>query len=303
MSGLNVTYLDMARVGSGIAYPLIEENVKHAPELNVIPASPLAGDTMTLTVRTDLPTVAFRKYNEGVARSKSKFATRVFQAMPFSHQIGVDKQLADMQVDRGRFLQSHSSAVIEAKMRLISEQFYYGVNADAKGFPGLIAQVPDDATHTVDATGAAAKSSVWLLGLGPEKIEFLLPNGQTGTLQPDWPIETMYDNDGNPYQAYTNWLNGGIGLRVANQNCAIRIKNIGTAAGKTLTDALLYKALELADELKFMPTHIFMRARSLEQLRASRTPTNAKGDPVPLPTEWNGIPIVRTQGLSLNEAI
>ncbi len=300
---LNVTYLDMARVGSGFAYPLIEESMQHAPELNTVPASPMNGDTMTLTVRTDLPTVAFRKYNEGTARSKSKFETRVFQAMPLSHQIGVDKELADNQVDRGRFLQSHAAAVMEAKLRLISSQFYYGVNADANGFPGLIAQTNSGATHVVDATGSSAKSSVWLLGLGPEKIEFLLPNGRTATLEPDWKVETIEDADGDPYQAYVNWLNGSIGLRVANKNSAVRIKNLGTAAGKTLTDALLYQALELADELKFMPTHIFMRGRSLEQLRASRTATNAKGDPVPMPTDWNGIPIIRTQGLSLDESI
>jgi hypothetical protein len=298
----NVTYLDMARVGSGIAYPLIEENVQHAPELTVVPASPMIGDSMTLAVRTDLPTVAFRRYNEGTARSKSKFATRVFQAMPLAHQIAVDKEMADNQVDRGRFLQSHASGVMEAKLRLISHQFYYGTGEKAdKGFPGLIAQVPDDARHTVDATGAAVKTSVWLLGLGPEKVEFLLPGGRTANLQGDWPVETVYDDDGNPFQAYTNWLNGSIGMRVANRNCAIRIKNIGIADGKTLNDSLLYKAMELADELKFTPTHIFMRGRSLEQLRSSRTPHNDKGDPVPLPTTWEGIPIIRTQGISLDE--
>ena len=298
---LTVNYLDMARVGSGIAYPLIEENVQYAPELQVVPASPMVGDTMTLTVRTDLPTVSFRKYNSGVARSKSKFETRVFQAMPLSHQIGVDKELADNQVDRGRFLQTHASGVMEAKFRLISSQFYYGLTADANGFPGLIAQTIGEATHVVDAGGSTAKSSVWLLGLGPEKIEFLLPNGRTATLQPDWPVETVYDSDSNPYQAYTNWLNGSIGMRVANKNCAIRIKKLGTDTGKGLTDALLYEALALADDLKFQPTHIFLRGRSLEQLRKSRTATNAKGDPAPLPTTFEGIPFVRTHGITLAE--
>jgi hypothetical protein len=296
-----VNYLDMAKIGSGFAYPIIEENVKHAPELEVIPAAPMIGDSMTLTVRTDLPDVRFRKYNEGVARSKSKFETRIFQAMPISHQIAVDKELADNQVDRGRFLQNHASGVMESKMRLISSQFYYGTGADSKGFPGLIAQTLSGAAHTVDAGGSTAKTSVWLLGIGPERIEFLLPGGRTATLNPDWPVETVYDASGNPFQAYSNWLNGSIGLRVANKNTAIRIYDIGTDTGKGLTDALLYKALEKADDLKFMPTHIFMRGRSLEQLRASRVATNATGAPVPLPTTWEGIPIIRTAGITLAE--
>ncbi len=297
-----ISYLNMARVGSGGAEAIIEENMAHAPELNVLPSEPITGDSMNLTVRTDLPGVGFRSYNQGAARTKGKYETRIFQAMPLSHQVAVDKELADNQPDRDRYLKNHSSGVVESLFRLISAQTYYGTGHDPKGFPGLIAQYLNKPSNEVDATGSTAKTSVWLLEVGPEKAHFIVPGGRTLTMQAVWPVETLYDDAGNPFQAYTNWLNGSIGFRLANKNKAIRIKNIGTDEGKGLTDTLLYQAMEKADDLKMVPTHIFMNGRSLEQLRSSRTATNERGDPAPLSVTWEGIPIVRTQGIAKNEA-
>ena len=69
------TLLDIAKLDAGIGYPLIEEAVKLAPELALVPADTILGTTMELTVRSGLPTVRFRNANEGVARSKSSYET------------------------------------------------------------------------------------------------------------------------------------------------------------------------------------------------------------------------------------
>ena len=45
-----------------------------------------------------------------------------------------------------------------------------------------------------------------------------------------------------------------------------------------------------------------MNGRSREQLRNSRTATNANGTPAPLPTEWEGIPIIRTASITNDES-
>jgi len=50
------------------------------------------------------------------------------------------------------------------------------------------------------------------------------------------------------------------------------------------------------------PTHIFMNGRSREQVRSGRTATNPAGTPAPLPTEWEGIPIVRSASIVNSEA-
>jgi len=298
------TLLDIAKLDAGIGYPLIEEAVKLAPELMVVPADTILGTTMELTVRSGLPSVRFRNANEGVPRSKSTYETRTFQTHILDHQVAVDEQIVNGARDKGRLLENHASGAMEAAMQYIGSQFYYGTGNDTKGFPGLLAQCKSDAAHTVDAAGAASKTSVWFLRLGRECVEFLFGNGQTIRLNDTWDLETVYDDNGNPYKAYTNWMKGRIGMRLANKNCAVRIKNLEEAGTnkKTLNDSLLYSAYEKFTEFGFEPTHIFMNGRSREQLRNSRTATNASGTPAPLPTEWEGIPIIRTASIANDEA-
>lgn len=301
-----LTLLDIAKLNGGVGFNIIEENVLLAPELRVIPMETIAGTEMKLTVRTDLPTVGFRQLNKGTPRSKSKYEERIFQCADISHQVAVDKALVDKTLDKGRLLENHMSGAVEAAFRHVAKQWYYGVSNDAKGFPGLIAQMLADADHEVDATGAAAKSSVWFARIGRETLQFIGGNGSTITMAEEWKEETVYDSDNNPFQALVNWLNGAIGARLANKHSVVRIKNIGTANGKTLTDALMYQAYEkFTTNLGAEPTHIFMTPRSQEQLRASRTNTgsNEKGTPPTLPSDWNGIPIVKSSAISNNEAI
>jgi len=298
------TLLDIAKLDAGIGYPLIEEAVKLAPELMVVPADTILGTTMELTVRSGLPSVRFRNANEGVPRSKSTYETRTFQTHILDHQVAVDEQIVHGARDKGRLLENHASGAMEAAMQYIGSQFYYGTGNDTKGFPGLLAQCKSDAAHTVDAAGATSKTSVWFLRLGRECVEFLFGNGQTIRLNDTWDLETVYDDNGNPYKAYTNWMKGRIGMRLANKNCAVRIKNLEEAGTnkKTLNDSLLYSAYEKFTEFGFEPTHIFMNGRSREQLRNSRTATTSNGTPAPLPTEWEGIPIIRTASIANDEA-
>ncbi len=300
------TLLDIQKINAGVGFDIVEENVLNCPELRLIPADTLVGTEMELTVRTDLPTVGFRRINEGTPRSKSKYETRIFQCADLSHQVAVDQALAKKQKDPARFLTNHMSGAIEAAFRHCGKQFWYGVTNDAKGFPGVIAQMLADADHEVDAGGGAAKSSVFFVRLARETLQVLTGNGTALSMQEEWKEETVYDANGNPFQALTNWLNFAVGARLANKHSAVRIKNLGIAAGKTLTDDLMFDAYEkFTTALGAEPTHIFMTPRSQSQLRKSRTNTgsNEKGKPVPLPTDWEGIPIVKTSAISNAETI
>jgi hypothetical protein len=303
---MSLTLLDIAKLNSGVGFNIIEENILLAPELRLIPMETITGTEIRLTVRTDLPSVAFRRLNEGTPRSKSKYEERIFQCADLSHQVAVDKAIVDKAIDKGRVLENHMSGAVEAAFRHSAKQWYYGTSNDAKGFPGLIAQMLADSDHEVDATGASAKSSVWFVRIARETLQFIGGNGSTITMAEEWKDETVYDASGNPYQALTNWLNGAIGCRLANKHSVVRIKNLGTAAGKTLTDTLMYSAYEkFTTNLGAEPTHIFMTPRSQEQLRASRTNTgsNEKGNVPTLPSDWDGIPIVKSSAISNAETI
>ena len=298
------TLLDIKKLNDGVGFDLVEENVLLCPELRIIPAEVIAGAEMKLTVRTDLPTVGFRNLNEGMARSKSQYESRVFSCADISGQIAIDLGVYRRALDPLRLQQSEASGFMEAAFRHVAKQFWYGVSNDAKGFPGVIAQMLTDSAHVVDATGTTAKSSVYFVRIARDTVQFLFGNGTTIDLQPEWKEETVNDASGNPFQAMTNWLNGAVGARVANKNSIVRIKNIGTAEGKTLTDLHMYSGYEkFTTALGAEPTHIFMTPRSREQLRASRTATNERGVPAVLPTDWNGIPIVASSAISNAETI
>lgn len=298
------TLLDIKKLSDGVGFDLVEENVLLCPELRIIPAEVIAGAEMKLTVRTDLPTVGFRNLNEGMARSKSQYETRVFSCADISGQIAIDLGVYRRALDPLRLLQGEASGFMEAAFRHVAKQFWYGTTNDAKGFPGIIAQMLSDSAHEVDAAGTTAKSSVYFVRIARETCQFLFGNGTTIDLQPEWKEETVNDASGNPFQAMTNWLNGAVGARLANKNSVVRIKNIGTASGKTLTDALMFQAYEkFTTALGAEPTHIFLTPRSREQLRASRTATTTNGQPAPLPTDWNGIPLIASSAISNAETI
>jgi len=296
------TLLDLAKVEAGIDYDIVVETTRRAPELQLIPGRLSRGRTMTLTVRTELPSVAFRNVNEGVARSKATHEERVFQTYLIDQEIAIDKAAIREEIDPERYLVEHQMSHLEAAFRTVSRQTYYGTVNDPKGFPGLIAQY--DTANEVDATGSTAKSSAWMVHIGVGTCSYIFGDAAIPNLTP-WEDGKLYDADGNAYQGISCFLQGSIGFQLANRNAALRVKNLGTDTNKGLTDSLLHKGMEkFTERFELEPTHIFMNGRSQEQLRNSRSNTgsNVKGEEPPLPDDWYGIPIVRTFGISNAEA-
>jgi hypothetical protein len=117
----------------------------------------------------------------------------------------------------------------------------------------------------------------------------------------DWKEETVFLGEENArLLALTNQITGWVGIRLLNKNRAVRIKNIGTASGKVLTNAMMNSALNLCqDELGFTPTHIVGNGRSFEQLRLDNV-TALLPNP-PRVTDIAGIPVVRSINISKAE--
>lgn len=299
------TLLDQVKIDAGIGFDIVDETVSRLrPELKLLPADTMQGSAMTLSVLTALPTVAFRNLNEGTPGSKAKWETRIFQTGIIDQPVQCDRRSADTAKDYGRFLKAQTIPFLEAAMRAIASQFYYGITNDAKGFIGLIAQSnPSTATHVKDAGGSTGKTSAWLLDYGPGKLEWLWGNNQTLLMEDVWKEETLYDANGDAFPGLSNWIKGLPGIRLANKNVAIRIKNLGTDSGKGLSDAVLFDALKLATDLGISPNAILLNGRSHEQWRAGRTATTTTGAPAPLPRDFEGIPVYPTPAIINGETI
>lgn len=304
-----MTLLDLAKLnGADPVVGLIEESIALAPELATVPARTIGGTNYKTVLRTGLPTVSFRSLNQGIAASKSSFEERLVSCFIAGGRVEVDKAAADAHEDGPAALQAIEAAgVMEAALRKIGSQMFYGIASDSKGFPGLQAMV--DSTQTLTAGGSTAKTSAYAVRFGERAVQFVFGRNTPFELSP-WREETIRDSDGNPLPGYVADLSAWVGLQSVSRNCVARINNIGTDSGKGLTDALVAQMLSTWNGPE--PEALFVNRRSRFQLQISRSvtifsqagvkPGGGLSNVAPMPTESNGIPLVVTDQLGIAEA-
>jgi hypothetical protein len=315
----NLTMLDVAKLtGNDPVVGLIEENLKYTPEVGLLPFRTIRGTSYKTGVRIGLPTVAFRGANEGQTPSKSSFAQRLFECFIAGGQIEVDKAVADAHEDGVAALQAlEASGVMQAGLRTIGSQVFYGVTNDAKGFPGLKAATPFGGTTTngdaltVNAVGTTATtaSSVYAVKFGSKDVTLIGGNNKAWQLD-DFTVQQIVAANSGKMTAYVAGLTAWIGLQVGNENCVRRLANVTADSTKTCTDAKLASLIETFP-IGYTPDAIFMSRRSRSQLQASRTIVlQATGNTrtnqpniAPIPTEYDGIPIIATDSILNTDAI
>jgi len=298
------TLIDIAALDAGIGSPVVNEAIIQFEELKRFPIVRMKGTSIKLTVRDESPRSRFRDANEGTPRVAAKFKTRLFDTAFIDHQVAIDIAVLYSSEDVARTLEEESVPHMESVMANIARQIWYGKGInDPKGFVGLGEQYAADSMHEINLGQTEDTTSVWFVNLGPKRLQLVF--GEPALSQRDWRNETALDPKGNPYDALTSSITGRVGLKLENKHTAMRIKGIGnqelikgglndyTEGG--LSDRPLFTILKMFSEVNGVrPNAIFMNPRSLEQLRASRVPVNATGDPVPLPDRFAGIPIFET---------
>lgn len=314
-----LTLLDISKLnGNDRVVGLVEENLKFAPELSVFPMRIIKGINYTTGIRTALPTTGFRAGNEGQTPSQSTFKKTLIEAFIFGGQVEVDVAVADAHEDGASALQMiEADGVMQSAMQRLGRQIWDGVSVDSKGFPGVKAFLPAGGTTsagdalTINATGTTADtaSSVYAVCFGEKHAQLI--GGLNRAFQLDeFTKQQIVAANGGKLTAYVAGLNAWIGLQLAHENCARRIYNLTAEAGKGLTDSLLAQLLATFP-IGYRPDAIFMSRRSRTQLQISRTVVlqgNAKVRPdqptiAPIPTEYEGIPLIATDSILNTDAI
>lgn len=317
--------LDIAKLnGNDAVVGLIEENQTYAPELSVVPARTVKGTSYRTVSRDTYPGVGFRNANGGVTYTKSTFLNRLHECYIFSGNIRADVAVANAHEDGAdAFKAIEASGVMKQALIEIGQQFFYGVSADAKGFPGLQAFHGAFSTEltarsvtnlTLDAGGTTSDtgSSVYGVKFGEQGLQFIFGNGQ-GISMGEWFTQMVNDGTaGQDYLAYINTLNAWIGLQAANPYCVGRLKDATEDSGKGVTDARLAELLSKYP-VGYKPDAWFMSRRSAFQLQSSRSATSVtnaspKGrDGLDIfaaePTHACGIPIIVTDSITNTEAL
>lgn len=304
----SMTSLDVLKINnSEEIIGIIDECIQSVPEFNYFSASPVQRNSYQTLCVTGLPTVGFRSTGNMRTFDSATLGNKTVTLKYMDASWKVEEAVAQ-QSDWGKemAIAIQQKAHLKAALQAIAKQTWYGTAADAGGFNGLkgIIEAVTDAggnkTMIVDANGGESisdDSCVFAVRTGIDSIQYAW--GSEGKLDEGDVLEQLItgENGAKGYWAYAQKLGGWVGLQVTSKNAAGAIVNLSaTASKKGLDDDLIYELLS-----KFPagegPTALFMNRRSLFQLRASRTATNATGAPAPIPTEVEGIPIYVTDAI------
>lgn len=264
------------------------------------------------TKETTAPTNGFRQPNAGRANTGSQDTLVTLNLAILDATFDCDSAVANANPaskgGRAGYIQREARRSLRAALFGAESQIWYGTGLDSDGFVGLNANAPvqyNDSAMVVDATGTTVggASSVWLIrtnDMGTD-VEFIV--GQDGQIDigETTSIQKL-DGSSNPYVAYMTQMQMWAGLQVGSIYSVGRIVNLTAEAGKGLTDDLIFSLLEKFPASR-RPNLCVMNQQSQEQLRSSRTATNATGAPAPLPESVANIPILTTDSLLKTEAL
>lgn len=312
------TLLDIQKLnGNDESVGLIEENLRFAPEIERMPMRTISGTTYKTGIRTGLPATGFRSANDGFAPSKSTFVDRLIQAYIFGGAIEADKAVADAHEDGvGAWQMIEADGVARSAMINLGKQVFGGTVVDDKGFPGLKSATPfgekteqgDPLTVNAGGTSAGTASSVYAAVFGVRDV--MLVGGMSQAFQlGDFRIQNIA-KENKTMEAYVANLTSWIGMQVGNENSVRRIANLTQDADKGLNDERLAELLATFP-VGQVPSALLMSRRSRRQLQTSRTVVlqgqgrNRPNQPnvAPIPTEYEGIPIIATDSIPNDDAI
>lgn len=188
------------------------------------------------TMRTGLPTVAWRLLNQGTQPSKSTTAQADETIGMLEAWAEADEELAELSGDVAAFRLSESQAFVEAMSQEAASTLFYGNTGTAPeeflGFaPRYSSLSATNGQNVINAGGAGAdNTSIWLVGWGERTVHGIFPQGsQAGLEHQDLGIETVETTAGiagNRMRAYRDLWRWKMGLAVRDWRYVVRIANI-----------------------------------------------------------------------------
>lgn len=189
------------------------------------------------TVRTGLPTVAWRLLNQGITPSKSTTAQIDEQAGMLEAWSEVDVDLANLNGNVNAFRLSEAMAFLEAMNQEMAQTLFYGNSGLApEEFTGLSTRYSaisgaTNGSNVITGSGAGSdNSSVWLVGWGERSIFGIFPKGsKAGIIHEDYGVQTVITATGiggGKMRAYQERWQWKAGIALKDWRYVVRIPNI-----------------------------------------------------------------------------
>lgn len=277
------------------------------------------------TIRTGLPSVAWRLLNQGVQPSKSTTAQVDFQCGILEAWSEVDKDLAMLNGNTQSFRLSEAQAFIEAMNQEMSSTLFYGNQGTApEEFTGLAQYYSslsgNSGQNVITGSGSGAdNSSIFLVAWGAQTIHGVFPKGsKAGLIHEDLgevTVETSAGIAGTRMRAFQDHWQWKCGLAVKDWRFGVRIPNIDISnlvAKSSAADLieLMIKAIHRLPNLTMGKPVFYMNRSCFQMLDIQRRDDVISGggliyadvDGKLVPT-FRGIPIRVCDSLVQNEAV
>ena len=249
-----VTLRDVANITNSrnqVATP-VEMLMEQNPILEDIPlqVGMEKGGSLRAVIRTGLPRVSFRSFNEAVKPSHGTTASIIFNSGMIEGYCETDAKLADMHGNASALRQADDKAFLQSMSNEMADTIFYGDEAtNPRKFTGLAKYYDEfsstagqpgyenmiDGKNAFSATAATASdhlNSVWLIGWGPEGITGFTPEGlPTGYTMKDLGLQLITtDNatstDSGRIMHYVSYHSWSMGIAPVDWRCAVRIPNV-----------------------------------------------------------------------------
>ena len=284
-----------------------------------------------VTVRTGLPSVYWRAYNQGVPSSKSTTAQVTEPCAMLEARSHIDAKLLQLNGNSAAFRLSEESPFIEAMNQEMTGKIFNGnVGTDLKTFSGLATRYSStsagNGNHVILGGGSGSdNASMYLVVWGEQTAFMTFPKGsKAGLTNRDLGEESVQDASGNWYQASRSLFQWDAGLVVKDWRYVVRIANIdvsdwvnvtGTQATTSATNLikLMMRAIARIPNLN-MGRAAFYTNRSIQEglmIQALEKSSNALGIKPAMTQfgttmnqlEFMGIPVRRADQLGIAETL
>ena len=277
------------------------------------------------TVRTGLPTVAWRLLNGGVAPSKSVTA-QIDEACGMLESFSeVDRDLAQLNGNESSFRLSEAQAFIEAMNQEMCRVLFYGNSGtDPDQFTGLATRYSSlsstNASNVITASGSGSdNSSVWLVGWGANSITGIFPKGsKAGLIHEDLglrPVTVGTGIGGSKMMAYLDHWQWKCGIALKDWRYTVRIPNIdisnlvGKSSAADLQE-LMIKATHRLPSINMVKPAFYMNRSCFQMLDIQRRDDVQSGGSLSYDVVdgkriamFRGIPIRIVDALTETEAV
>lgn len=271
--------------------------------------------------RTGLPSVSWRRFNEGVTAGKSR-TDQIDEAcgMLVGRSV-VDVQLAKLNGNEAAFRASEDKAFLSAlNNEVATGVFYHSTKTAPEKFHGLAPRF--DATSAVGGsqiikhTAApvdADQMSLWFVTWGPDTCFMVYPKGSmAGIESADLGEQLVDDGSGKTFRSYVTEWTWKVGLCVKDWRYVARVANIDKSALSATADDIIPSMIQAYSQLqdtnsgrlviycnRTVFTYLWLQGRAATK-NSTLSVDAVEGKPV---LSFMGIPIRVCDALGITEAI